>query len=107
MEACGEDRSVAVELIELFCETTGPEFSRLESAAASRDAPTLRAAAHKCAGSSGTCGMMVLARRLQELETASIGGVPKDLHDRLQAINREKGEIRNLLHKLFQQTFEF
>lgn len=107
MDACAGDREVAVELVGLFCEATGPEFSRLESAAAGRNASELSAAAHKCAGSSGTCGMLELARHLRELEVASADGIPPDLDARMDAISREKEDVRRLLHETFQQSFEF
>ncbi len=106
MDACGDDREAAVELIELFCEMTGPEFSRLVSAAADGDAPTLSATAHKCAGSSGTCGMMKLARHLRDLEVASAAGIPPDMDARLDAISREKAEVRRILQEQFHQSFD-
>lgn len=106
MDASGGDHDTAVELIQLFCEMTGPEFSRLEGAAAVGDAATLSAAAHKCAGSCGACGMLALSQHLRNLEIASVAGMPDDLDARLETIRQEKTRVRKLLEEQFSESFE-
>ncbi|MBM4153147.1 MAG: hypothetical protein FJ220_06470, partial [Kiritimatiellaceae bacterium] len=75
LETSGDDRSLAVELLSLYLELTGKELDRLQIVASIGDNKSIHSIAHKCAGSSITCGMQELADILRELEYASVESV--------------------------------
>lgn len=94
MEASGSDPALAEELVELYLELTGKEVVLLQKAAEAGDTAAVHAIAHKCAGSSVTCGMKELAETLRNLEYETFSGLPDDLSERLNQINKQLDVIR-------------
>lgn len=86
MDAAGGDRDMAVELIQLYLDLTAKELVLLEEAVANGDAPAIHAIAHKCSGSSMTCGMNEMAGLMKDLEYESSLGLLDDAHNRLTLI---------------------
>ena len=94
MDASGGDREIAISLVSLYFELTGGEIARLEEAIRTGDSATTTAVSHKCAGSSVSCGMPVLAVMLKDLEKASAQSMPADAAERMQEINKEMAAVR-------------
>jgi len=105
MEASGDDRDIAIDLIHLFFDLTGKELDRLEDAAGNGDAATVSAVAHKCAGSSVACGITTLGALLRALELDAKQDLPTNLSDQLKRIREEMATVRDTLNKHFQCNF--
>ena len=104
MDAAGGDRNMAAELIQLYLDLTAKELDLLEEAVSGGDAPAIQAIAHKCAGSSITCGMNEMAGLMKDLEyEASLGLLEnaekqlKLIKDGLTAIKTESTAILDSL----------
>jgi HPt (histidine-containing phosphotransfer) domain-containing protein len=105
MDASGGDREIAISLVTLYFELTGPEITKLEEAVRAGDSPVVSAVAHKCAGSSSSCGMPVLAVMLKDLEKASAQGMPADITERMQKIREEMAAVRTAFEAHFGCSF--
>ena len=105
MDASGGDREIAASLVTLYFELTGGEIARLEEAIRTGDSATTSAVAHKCAGSSSSCGMPVLAVMLKDLEKASVQSMPADAAERMQEIRKEMAAVRTAFEAHFGCSF--
>ena len=105
MDASGGDREIASSLVRLYFELTGVEITRLEEAVREEDAAAVSAIAHKCAGSSVSCGMPALGVMLKNLESESAKGMPTDTSERMQEINREMAAVRSAFETHFGCSF--
>lgn len=105
MDASGGDREIAISLVTLYFELTGAEITKLEEAVRTGDAPVVSAVAHKCAGSSSSCGMPVLAVMLKDLEKTSAQGMPADVAERMQGICKEMAAVRTAFETHFGCSF--
>ncbi len=105
MDASGGDREIAISLVTLYFELTGAEITKLEEAVRAGDAPVVSAVAHKCAGSSSSCGMPVLAVMLKDLEKTSAQGMPADVAERMQGICKEMAAVRTAFETHFGCSF--
>jgi HPt (histidine-containing phosphotransfer) domain-containing protein len=102
--AC-DDREIAADLVRLYFELTGQEMLRLDEAVANGDFATISAVAHKCAGSSISCGMTRLSELLRNLEQQSAEGIPPDLPDQMEQIKAEMTAVKAAAEKHFDCTF--
>jgi HPt (histidine-containing phosphotransfer) domain-containing protein len=105
MDASGGDREIAISLVCLYFELTGTEITKLEEAVRTGNAPVVSAVAHKCAGSSSSCGMPALAALLKTLEKASAQGMPTNAPEQLQEIGREMSAVRTAFETHFGCSF--
>jgi HPt (histidine-containing phosphotransfer) domain-containing protein len=105
MDASGGNQEIAISLVSLYFELTGGEISKLEEAIRAGDASTVSAIAHKCAGSSVSCGMPALAVMLKNLEMESTKGMPADVSERMQEINKEMVSVRAAFETHFGCSF--
>ncbi len=105
MDASGGDREIAMSLVSLYFELTGSEIAKLEEAIRTGDSATTSAVAHKCAGSSVSCGMPVLAVMLKDLEKASAQSMPADAPERMQEIRKEMSAVRTAFEAHFGCSF--
>lgn len=105
MDASGGDREIAISLVSLYFELTGAEIIKLEEAVRAGNAAVVSAVAHKCAGSSVSCGMPVLAAMLKNLETTSAQEMPADIPERMQAIREEMAAVRTAFETHFGCSF--
>ena len=105
MDASGGDREIAISLVCLYFELTGAEITKLEEAVREGNAPVVSAVAHKCAGSSSSCGMPVLAAMLKDLEKASAQSMPADAPARMQEICKEMAAVRTAFEAHFGCSF--
>ncbi|HPR83325.1 MAG TPA: Hpt domain-containing protein [Pontiellaceae bacterium] len=104
LEATGNDRTIAAELMRLFFELTGQEQARLADAVAQGNHAAASAVAHKVAGSCVACGMSGIYARFKELENLCKEAMPEDACERIQAIDRELQDARRNLEKYFNCT---
>jgi HPt (histidine-containing phosphotransfer) domain-containing protein len=105
MDASGGNQEIAISLVSLYFELTGSEITKLEEAIRAGDAATVSAVAHKCAGSSSSCGMPSLAALLKNLEKASAHGMPADAPEQMQKINTEMVALRTAFEAHFGCAF--
>jgi HPt (histidine-containing phosphotransfer) domain-containing protein len=105
LATAGGDRDLARDLIRLFFELTGQEFMLLNAAVKASDAETACDVAHKCAGSSSTCGMMKLAFLLKNLETACVAELPEDAEQQLLTIREEFDASKSAYEQFFHCPF--
>lgn len=101
MDASGNNREIAADLLKLFFELTAQEQANLSAAIAGGRAPEAAAVAHKVAGSCSACGMHGLAARFRELELLCKQVLPDDAGARLQTITAELGTVRRQLETEF------
>lgn len=101
LEATGNDRTIAAELMRLFFELTGQEQARLADAVAQGNFAAASAVAHKVAGSCVACGMNGISARFKELETLCKEAMPDDVCERVQTIDRELQDTRRNLEEHF------
>ena len=105
MDASGGDREIAMSLVSLYFELTGSEIAKLEEAIRTGNSATTSAVAHKCAGSSSSCGMPALAVMLKDLEKASAQSMPADAPERMQEIRKEMAAVRTAFEAHFGCSF--
>jgi len=105
MDASGGDQEIAISLVSLYFELTGAEITKLEEAVRTGDAPLVSSVAHKCAGSSSSCGMPVLAVMLKDLEKTSAQSMPADAPERMQEICKEMAAVRAAFETHFGCSF--
>jgi len=103
MDAAGGDRNMAAELLQLYMDLTAKELVLLEEAILSGSAPAVHAIAHKCAGSSMTCGMSEMAGLMKDLEYESSLGLLEDAQKRLTLIKEGLDAIK-IDSKLFLES---
>jgi len=73
-EFSGGEEDNLREIVGLFLKQTNEQLAQMEGALRQRDAPTLSAVAHSCAGASATCGMSGIVPTLRRLESTSSQG---------------------------------
>ncbi len=105
MDASGGNREIAISLVQLFFELTGGEFARLETAVHEGNATNVSSIAHKCAGSSISCGMLRLSKLLKALEIESAQGMPADAPEQLEKIQDELDAAKTAFEAHFNCTF--
>jgi HPt (histidine-containing phosphotransfer) domain-containing protein len=101
MDASGGNREVAVSLVQLYFELTGGEMTRMAEAISGNCPETVSAIAHKCAGSSISCGMIRLADLLKTLETSSAQVMPADAPGQLEEIQKEMSAMKTAFETHF------
>jgi CheY-like chemotaxis protein/HPt (histidine-containing phosphotransfer) domain-containing protein len=89
-------------LVEFYFSQSDEMIAQLESAVRSRSAPDVRAAAHKFAGSSATCGMVVVAKYLRELERQAEAKVLRDASALLGKVQRSFEQTRQFMGRYLQ-----
>ena len=77
-EAGGNDESEIRELVELYLKQTAQHLGELKVAMGAAARADIIRIAHKCAGSSGVCGMKVLESKLRSLEEMAIQNLLAD-----------------------------
>jgi len=105
LDAAGGDREIAASLIHLYFELTGGEIVQLKEAVREGNAKRVSAIAHKCAGSSISCGMTSLAALLKALETDSAQNMPADADQRLEEVCNELSAVQTALETHFNCSF--
>jgi HPt (histidine-containing phosphotransfer) domain-containing protein len=94
MEASGGDRELAAELVHLYLDLTDKELVLLEKATVAGDAAAAHSIAHKCAGSSFTCGMNELARILKHLEYETSLGMLEHAPALIKQVNEQMCAVK-------------
>ncbi len=105
LDASGGNREIACSLARLYFELTAGEITRLADAIAAGDAATASAVAHKCAGSSISCGMAALAAQLKSLELESLRGMPANAAEQLAEIRKELAAVQTAMETYFDCSF--
>lgn len=93
------------ELVEIFFNSTNEEMERMNDAVDSDDFTTISRVAHKLVGSSVACGLITLAHDLRELEQLSKTGIPLDLDERIQQIERKLAEAQILIKNHMESVY--
>jgi len=105
MEASGDDRELAISLVQLFFDLTQGEMDLLAEAIQNDRPSTVSSIAHKCAGSSIACGMTRLATLLKTLEMESKPGMPTNVSAQLEEILEEMRAVKLVLERHFNCSF--
>jgi HPt (histidine-containing phosphotransfer) domain-containing protein len=106
MDVASDDREIAADLVRLYFEQTRQEMLQLEAAADSGDFTAVSTIAHRCAGSSTSCGMTKLFEMLRDLERQSVESIPPDLPDQLEKIKAEMVAVKTVTEDYFNCTFK-
>lgn len=104
MEASCDERELALELIQLFFETTDECCERLDKAMMAGDAAEISAASHKCCGASASCGMIELERRMRTIESTGKDNRLSDTPAAYDAMKEELASCRHFLEHEFNIT---
>lgn len=105
-EASCDDQDLAIELIQLFFETTNESCERLEKAIAAGDAKEISEASHKCCGASASCGMLELERRMRVIEAMGKENRLDNVQSACDAMLDELNRCRRFLEKELKITIE-
>ncbi|HZP11729.1 MAG TPA: response regulator [Nevskiaceae bacterium] len=85
------------ELADLFVDQTTQQLSLLHKAVDEGAPASVEQIAHRCKGSSATCGAETLARMFKELEFAAHDGHLENAGERMRNIDREFARARDFL----------
>lgn len=105
LDASGGNQEIAASLARLYFELTAGEITRLAAAITGGDASAVSAIAHKCAGSSISCGMAALAAQLKNLELESARGMPANAAEQLAQIRKELAAVQTAMETYFNCSF--
>jgi CheY-like chemotaxis protein len=96
-EFAGDDPQALQELVELYLGQAEQQQADLEAAVAAKDAHAIRRVAHSWAGSSATCGVIVLVAPLRELEHSARAEQLTDADQRLASVREQFAQARAFL----------
>ncbi|MCC7299558.1 MAG: Hpt domain-containing protein [Verrucomicrobia bacterium] len=105
MDATGGNRDIAKDLARLYLDLTGQELARLDQAVTDGDEEKVSAIAHKCAGSSISCGLIKLSTLLKALELSSAQEMPPDILGQIEGIRNEMSAAKTALEAYFDCSF--
>ncbi|QBG48745.1 Hpt domain-containing protein [Verrucomicrobia bacterium S94] len=88
IESAGDDRELAVDLLELFKEQAIEGIAALSDAVQKEDSKEAVHLAHKLVGSAIACGFIDLSQELRFIETECQREVPDDIEQRLQTVSQ-------------------
>ncbi len=89
-----------IDLIQTFLGDSDLRMQSLREAAASREAETIRKAAHSFKGSSGNIGARRLSELCRQLEELMSAGKPADMDAFLEELERQHQELVALLRPM-------
>jgi len=84
-------------IITLYLDSSTEQMREIRSGAEARDAETLRRAAHTLKSPSGYLGAMTLLEMCREMEALAKTGALDGVDDRLAALEKEYGRVRQFL----------
>jgi len=88
LESAGDDRELAVELLEMFQEQAMEEIGVLTDASQRCDAKEVARTAHKLVGSAVACGFISLSKELRSIELQGLHNGSADIKERIEILNQ-------------------
>jgi CheY-like chemotaxis protein len=96
--------SLAVEIGQIFLESSDALFERMTSAQALNDAESMKQAAHSLKSSCANVGGMTLAQHLNEIESLAKAGQMNETASRMQQISQEFDQLKLELREFLALT---